>query len=76
MWTTFCFLFLFLSFHLLVRVCLCSCTTLFYKLENIFPGWCELLLNNGAPCLVIIPVPPGRAQINGLLWRHAELDES
>lgn len=51
-----------------VCVCLCSCRTSFYKIENIFPDWCKLLSNNRSPSLVIIPVPPGQAQINGLLW--------
>lgn len=57
-------------------VCLCPCRTLFYKMENIFPSCCKLLSNNGALSPAIIPAPPGQAQINGLLWRRTELDES
>lgn len=75
-WTSFSFLLLFSSFFFLVHVCLHSCRTLFYKTENIFPGWCKLWSNNGTSSPVIIPMPPGRAQINGLFWRRVDLDES
>ena len=70
------FLLFFFSFHLSVYMCLHSCRTLFYKTENIFPGWYKLLSNNEAPSRIIIPVPPGQAQIHVLFWRHVELDAS
>lgn len=44
-----------LFFPLLECVCLCSCRTLFYKIENIFPGCCKLLLNNVALSLAVVP---------------------